>query len=102
MENKIKKTSALAVAGAFAAAVGMTAAVDTASAAKEGFEKCYGVSKAGQNDCAAAGGLSCAGTSTVDYDGEAWKYVKTGTCAAMETPHGKGSLEAIKGHPKKS
>jgi len=96
MENKIKKTSALAVAGAFAAAVGMASAVDSASAAKDGFEKCFGISKAGQNDCAASGGLSCAGTSTVDYDGEAWKYVKTGTCTATETPSGKGSLEAVK------
>ena len=96
MENTIKKTSALAVAGAFAAAVGMASVVDTASAAKEGFEKCYGISKAAQNDCAAAGGLSCAGTSTVDYDGEAWKYVKSGTCTAMETPNGKGVLEPVK------
>ena len=96
MENTIKKTSALAVAGAFAAAVGMASVADTASAAKEGFEKCYGISKAAQNDCAAAGGLSCAGTSTVDYDGEAWKYVKTGTCTAMEIPNGKGALEPVK------
>jgi len=100
MDNKIKKTSGLAVAGAFAAAVGMATAVDTASAAKDGFEKCYGISKAGQNDCAAKGGLSCAGTSSVDYDGEAWKYVKTGTCTAMETPNGKGSLKAIKADKK--
>jgi len=100
MENNIKKTSTIAVAGAFAAAVGMAGVADTASAAKDGFEKCYGVSKAAQNDCAAAGGLSCAGTSTVDYDGEAWKYVKTGTCTAMETPSGKGSLEAVKAEKK--
>ncbi len=100
MENSVKKTSALVVAGAFAAAAGMAGSADTASAAKEGFEKCYGISKAGQNDCAAAGGQSCAGTSTVDYDGEAWKYVKTGTCTAMETPKGKGSLEAIKAEKK--
>jgi len=100
MENKIKKTSALAVAGAFAAAVGMAGVADSAHAAKDGFEKCFGISKAGQNDCAAAGGLSCAGTSTVDYDGEAWKYVKTGTCTAMETPTGKGSLEAVKAEKK--
>ena len=97
MEHTLKKTSALVVAGAFAAAVGLATAADTASAAKEGFEKCFGISKAGQNDCAAAGGQSCAGTSTVDYDGQAWKYVKTGTCTAMEIPGGKkGSLEAIK------
>lgn len=56
-------------------------------------EKCYGVSLAGQNDCAAGPGTSCAGTSTVDYQSNAWKYVPRGTCVTEETPVGSGSLE---------
>ncbi|QFT76654.1 DUF2282 domain-containing protein [Erythrobacter sp. THAF29] len=58
-------------------------------------EKCYGVSKAGENDCAAGPGTSCAGTSVVDYQGNAWTYVDKGTCLEIETPNGKGSLEPI-------
>ncbi len=58
-------------------------------------EKCYGVALAGKNDCAAGPGTSCAGTSTVDYQGNAWKYVDEGTCLEIETPNGKGSLEPI-------
>jgi uncharacterized membrane protein len=49
-------------------------------------EKCYGVSLAGQNDCAAGPGTSCAGTSTVDYQGNAWTLVPAGSCLTMEVP----------------
>ena len=58
-------------------------------------EKCYGVALAGKNDCAAGPGTSCAGTSTVDYQGNAWSYVDEGTCLEIETPNGNGSLEPI-------
>lgn len=58
-------------------------------------EKCYGVSLAGENDCAAGPGTSCAGTSVVDYQGNAWTYVDAGTCITIETPTGTGSLEPI-------
>lgn len=58
-------------------------------------ERCYGVSLAGENDCAAGPGTSCSGTSTVDHQGNAWTYVPTGTCVDIETPNGTGSLEAI-------
>jgi uncharacterized membrane protein len=60
-------------------------------------EKCYGVSLAGKNDCAAGAGTTCAGTSKVDYQGSAWKAVAKGTCTGIKTPKGTGSLE-----PKKS
>ena len=46
-------------------------------------EKCYGIAKAGKNDCAAGEGTSCAGTSTVDYQGNAWKYTAPGECEAI-------------------
>ncbi|TNJ48233.1 DUF2282 domain-containing protein [Phaeobacter sp. B1627] len=76
-----KKT--LAVAGAVAAA--LTAAA-TSQAAAQAKEKCFGVSLAGQNDCAAGPGTTCAGTSTVDYQGNAWTLVDSGTCAEMDLP----------------
>ncbi len=61
-----------------------------------GKEKCYGVSLAGQNDCAAGPGTSCAGSSKKDFQGNAWKLVPKGTCTTLETPYGKGSLAPIK------
>jgi uncharacterized membrane protein len=59
-------------------------------------EKCYGVSMAGKNDCAAGPGTTCAGTSKVDYQGNAWKNVPAGTCTTIKTPKGMGSLTASK------
>ena len=55
-------------------------------------DKCYGVSTAGHNDCAAGAGTSCAGTSKASYAGNSWKYVAKGTCAKIKTPKGFGSL----------
>jgi uncharacterized membrane protein len=58
--------------------------------------KCYGVALAGQNDCAAGAGTSCQGTSTVDYQGNSWKYVADGTCTTTQLPDGRhGSLEPL-------
>jgi uncharacterized membrane protein len=83
----------LAVAGALAAAFSGTL-VGTASAQE--MEKCFGVALAGQNDCAAGEGTTCAGTSKVDYQGNAWKSVAKGTCTTMELPDGRmGALEAL-------
>jgi uncharacterized membrane protein len=62
------------------------------AAAKPEMEKCYGVALAGKNDCKAGAGTSCAGTSKTDYQGNAWKLVPKGTCTAMKTPKGTGSL----------
>ncbi len=64
--------------------------------AKPAMEKCFGVAMAGKNDCAAGPGTTCAGTSKVDYQGNAWKYVPAGTCTSIQTPKGMGSLSAIK------
>jgi uncharacterized membrane protein len=88
------KSTALPLAASIAAA--LTMAAGHASAQEATMEKCFGVSLAGQNDCAAGPGTTCSGTSTVDYQGNAWKLVPTGTCVTMETPLGKGSLEEIK------
>jgi uncharacterized membrane protein len=58
-------------------------------------EKCYGVSMAGKNDCKAGAGTSCAGSSKVDYQGDAWKNVAKGSCVTMKTPNGMGSLTSV-------
>lgn len=57
-------------------------------------EKCYGVALKGQNDCAAGAGTTCAGTQAIDYDGRYFKLVPKGTCTAIKTPKGTGSLSA--------
>ena len=92
-----KKTivGASAVAGAVAMALsGATLVTSTTTASAK--EKCYGVSLAGKNDCAAGPGTTCAGTSTVDYQGNAWTLVADGTCTTMELPDGRvGSLEPL-------
>jgi uncharacterized membrane protein len=70
------------------------AEVDAATAAKK--EKCFGVALKGQNDCAAGPGTTCQGTSTIDFQGNAWKFVQGGTCTNVELPNGKhGSLKPI-------
>lgn len=85
---------------AIAATLALTVfAAGTVSAADKAdkTEKCFGVALAGKNDCAAGAGTSCAGTSKVDYQGNAWKLVPAGTCTSIETPKGKGSLTPIAG-----
>ncbi|MEL7215349.1 MAG: DUF2282 domain-containing protein [Pseudomonadota bacterium] len=72
----------VALAGAVATALAATATVSHAQAN----EKCFGVSLAGENDCAAGPGTSCAGTSTVDYQGNAWTLVPAGTCTTIDVP----------------
>jgi len=115
------RTLSLIVAGAFAAAVsplGTTATISPALAqgmkamskaeqmkmmekniaktkkrmATGKFDKCWGVALAGQNDCYAGAGTTCAGTSTVNYQGNAFKLVPKGTCTTISTPKGHGSL----------
>ncbi|WP_212524030.1 DUF2282 domain-containing protein [Actibacterium sp. MT2.3-13A] len=83
----------LAVAGAVAAALSAHGAQAQDSAAQE---KCYGVAMAGQNDCAAGPGTTCAGTAKVDYQGNSFKLVEKGTCTTIELPGGRmGSLEPL-------
>ncbi|MEO1329813.1 MAG: DUF2282 domain-containing protein [Pseudomonadota bacterium] len=83
----MSKTIKTAVISSFAlgSAVGAVAALDADHAAAAGKEKCYGVSLAGQNDCAAGPGTTCAGTSTVDYQGNAWTIVPAGECEGRTT-----------------
>ena len=93
------------VAGAVALAVSAAGSMSTPANA-QAKEKCYGISLAGQNDCAAGPGTTCAGTSTVNYQGNAWTLVPAGDCAkyGVDTADAKyklpgdrkGSLEPLK------
>jgi len=71
---------------AVASAVATALAAQVSTAAAQSKEKCYGVSVAGQNDCAAGPGTTCAGTSVVDYQGNAWTLVDVGLCETLELP----------------
>jgi len=92
----MNKTSIAGLAG-LALTAAVTAGLATTPVAAQGAkEKCYGVSKAGENQCAAGPGTSCAGTSTRDYQGNAWTYVDKGSCVKIKTPKGNGSLKPVK------
>ena len=88
--------SAVAAALASMASAAPMTEEEVKAATDAGMEKCYGVALAGQNDCAAGLGTTCQGTSTVDYQGNSWKFVDGGTCATMELPDGRtGSPEPL-------
>lgn len=79
-------------AAALAALVSGAVLAQDKGMSKSEMEKCYGVSMAGKNDCAAGPGTTCAGTSKTDYQGNAWKNVPKDACVSMKTPKGAGSL----------
>ena len=92
--SQLSLTLAALAALTTGAALAQSAMPDAKTAAKE---RCYGVAMAGKNDCAAGPGTTCAGTSKMDYQANAWKYVPTGTCVSIKTPKGMGSLQPVKG-----
>tara|TARA_R110002072_G_scaffold10055_3_gene47647 strand:- start:1207 stop:1497 length:291 start_codon:yes stop_codon:yes gene_type:complete len=92
---KTQTKIATIAASALALALSAAAANATRTMTVASTEHCYGVALAGENDCAAGPGTSCAGTSTVDYQGNAWSNVPAGTCESIETPYGNGSLTPI-------
>lgn len=94
MSTRRSVITALALAAAVQGAA--LAAESKPAPTKVAMEKCYGISLAGQNDCAAGPGTSCAGSSKVDYQGNAWKKVPVGSCVSTKTPKGHGSLTPIK------
>lgn len=89
------KTTQIATVAAALTALVATAASAQPARPQPTMDKCYGISLAHQNDCAAGPGTSCAGTSTRNYQGNAWKYVERGTCANIRTPRGNGSLTPV-------
>jgi uncharacterized membrane protein len=93
--NKTISTASLAMA--LSAALAIAATPITAQAADQ--EKCFGVALKGKNDCKAGAGTSCAGTSKVDYQGDAWTLAPKGTCeetASPTSPTGFGQFEEFK------
>lgn len=96
---------AAALAAALGSALALTAAPAHASGQAAAMEKCFGVALAGKNDCAAGPGTSCAGTSKVDYQADAWKQVPAGTClktVSKTSPTGFGQLAAFTPKPRKA
>ncbi|MDE2082779.1 MAG: DUF2282 domain-containing protein [Burkholderiales bacterium] len=95
MTQATSKIPALALALALGAAfVALPAAAQSADK-----DKCFGVALKGKNDCKAGAGTTCAGTSKIDDQGNAWKYVPKGTCEktpSKTSPTGFGQLEAFK------
>jgi uncharacterized membrane protein len=88
--------SAVATALASLATAAPLTEAQVKAAQDKGMEKCFGVALKGQNDCAAGPGTTCQGSSTVDYQGNSWKFVDSGTCTMMELPDGRhGSPEAL-------
>lgn len=77
MDTRFVVASALAAAVALPA---MVAAQKPAPTPSFKSEKCYGIAKAGKNDCASTGNNSCAATSKADADPRAWIYVPAGYC----------------------
>lgn len=90
--NAISVTSALAQDAQPTPAQAKIRSANTAKVKSGKVEPCFGVALKGHNDCYAGAGTTCAGTSTADYQGNAFKLVPTGTCTTISTPKGNGSL----------
>src|SRR6202521_987834 len=101
MSAKLKVSAFVLASAVTTALASMTAAApltdaEGKAAIAAGKEKCFGVALKGQNDCAAGPGTTCQGASTVDFQGNSWKFVQHGTCASIEVPGGKmGSLKPV-------
>lgn len=84
---------------ALAMSAALTIAATPAAAQSAEKEKCFGVALKGKNDCAAGAGTTCAGTSKVDFQGNAWSLVPKGSCektASKTSSTGFGQLKAFK------
>ena len=84
---------------AIALSTAMTIAAAPVAAQSADKEKCYGVALKGKNDCKAGPGTSCAGTSKVDHQGNAWSMVPKGTCEktmSKTSPTGMGQVKEFK------
>ncbi|KAA0945097.1 MULTISPECIES: DUF2282 domain-containing protein [unclassified Pseudomonas] len=98
MTTTTRSLSAATLVLALGSALSLSALTTTAHAADD-MEKCFGVALKGKNDCAAGKGTSCAGTSKIDFQADAWNLVPTGTCTTLESktsPTGFGQMEAFK------
>ena len=98
--NASIKLAAAAASLAAAAALAASPAQAGSMGDKGAKEKCYGVALKGKNDCAAGPGTSCAGSSKIDYQGDAWKFVEKGQCVTMGgtlAPHAGNAKPVPKG-----
>lgn len=94
--NSVVLAGAVTAALASVASAGPLTKSEAKAAVAAHKEKCFGVALKGQNDCAAGPGTTCQGTSTVDFQGNSWKFVRGGTCTSIVLPNGQhGSLKAI-------
>ena len=94
-----KTLTAASLACALGAALTISAAPVAAADKMADSEKCYGVALKGKNDCKAGAGTTCAGTSKVDHQANAWSLVPKGTCektASKTSPTGMGQLAEFK------
>ena len=92
-----RRNLSLALAASLTTAVALAGIPAAAQDADK--DKCFGVSLKGKNDCAAGAGTTCAGTSKVDFQGNAWKLVPKGSCektASKTSPTGFGQLKEFK------
>jgi uncharacterized membrane protein len=95
----MNRTPAQLPAAALALALGAAFTSLPAAAQPADKEKCFGVALKGKNDCAAGPGTTCAGTSKIDFQGNAWSLVPKGSCektASKTSPTGYGQLAAFK------
>jgi uncharacterized membrane protein len=94
-----RNASAASIALAIGAALTVAATPVVAQEKTAEKEKCFGVAMKGKNDCKAGAGTSCAGTSKIDYQGNAWSFVPKGTCEktpSQTSSTGKGQLMEFK------
>lgn len=99
MQERSQRLAGAALALVFGAAIAAASQPASAQQPQAEKEKCFGVAMKGKNDCAAGPGTTCAGTSKMDYQGNAWSYVPKGTCTqtmSKTSPTGQGQLQAFK------
>lgn len=98
-QTSVNRRTAAATGLALAVSAAFTLAATPLAAQAADTEKCFGVALKGKNDCKAGAGTTCAGTSKVDYQGNAWSMVPKGTCektVSKTSPSGHGQLKEFK------
>lgn len=98
-QSSVTRRTATAAGLALAMSAALTIAAAPIAAQAADTDKCFGVALKGKNDCKAGAGTTCAGTSKVDYQGNAWSMVPKGTCektVSKTSPTGHGQLKEFK------
>jgi uncharacterized membrane protein len=98
-QTSVSRRTATAAGLALAMSAAFTIAATPMAAQAADTEKCFGVALKGKNDCKAGAGTTCAGTSKVDHQGNAWSMVPKGTCektVSKTSPTGHGQMKEFK------